>query len=202
MSAQDHPYLEFWKDKFRGLSFRVEGDRLVETDESIEAAETLAAQSVPGQQFVVLGVHRANPRDVRVGDRVTIVPWDYLPSCAYRPFDETAWVTPGDTVVFQLQRTRASDALVFDVTASHDPYPRHIWDFRPRGDDGSLTSPWLSATQHWEFLRLFPRPSTELSPTDQRALEETVSSWARENGVLDSRPVRDWLERRERTRGN
>ena len=55
-----------WKSKLHGSSLRAEGDRLVETDESIEEARALSEQSLPGQRFKVLDLHPAGQRDVRV----------------------------------------------------------------------------------------------------------------------------------------
>ena len=158
--------------------------------------DSVASRPVRAQEFWVVAVHEVGGLEVWSGSFIAVAPWGHTVSCAYRPNPEEEWVPIGDTVVFQLRKTRNSIAGVFDVQATFDPYPEgqepYAWYDRPRTADGSIADTWLSSSEYWDFLNIFPAAAEDLTLADRLALDEAIATWATERGLAASSPVREW----------
>jgi hypothetical protein len=119
------------------------------------------------------------------------VPWTVGCGCAEEGWDEPVWVTPGDTVVFLLTRTRArvpwSGPPVFDVLGWHQPYP--VGEFIPYWRwTREEPETWLSIRKFFELLTVLPSETAFL--LDPRASREAVGKWLDANpGLEGSFPV-------------
>jgi len=119
------------------------------------------------------------------------VPWTVGCGCAEEGWDEPVWVTPGETVVFLLTKTRRrapwTGPPVFDVLGWHQPYPVGafipFWR-RTREEPGR----WLSVPEFYELLKALP---SEVSfQLDPMAAREGVRRWLELNpGLEDAFPI-------------
>lgn len=83
--------------------------------------DPIAGQPTPARRFRVLEVLPRGGPAIETGTLVFVVLWDHTLACAYRPTLISEWVPAGDTVVFQLERTRDGEDLVFDVHYYRNP---------------------------------------------------------------------------------
>jgi hypothetical protein len=198
VSPDTHPYVHAWRGRFQGPILIMEGDTL--NKRAIEMGDSVAGRPVRAQQFWVVAVHEVGNLNISSRSVITVAPWGHTVSCAFRPFSEEEWVPTGDTVVFQLRKTRESTAAVFDVSAPFDPYPQgqepYAWYYRRRAADRSIADTWLSSWEYWDFLSLFPAPAEDMTLADRLALDEAIATWATDRGLADSSPVREWKDAR------
>jgi hypothetical protein len=144
-----------------------------------------ATDDTEGQVFELLEVEPGGEVSDSTGQFVA-VPWTVGCGCAEEGWDEPLWVTPGDTVVFLLTRTRTrvpwNGPPVFDVLGWHQPYP--VGEFIPywrwtREDPEK----WLSVSEFFGLLKALPfEAAFSLDPTASRV---AVESWLKENPGLE-----------------
>ncbi len=158
-----------------------------------------ATDETAGQVFELLEAEVGGSVSDSTGHFVA-VPWTVGCGCAEEGWDEPGWVTPGDTVVFLLNKTRRrvpwTGPPVFDVLGWHQPYPVGafipFWR-RTREEPGS----WLSAPEFYELLTVLPsQASFQLDPMSAR---EGVRRWLELNpGLEDAFPIPTILRELER----
>ena len=146
---------------------------------------TYATDDTEGQVFELLEVETGGEIADSIGQFVA-VPWTVGCGCAEEGWDEPAWVTPGDTVVFLLTRTRVNvpweGPPVFDVLGWHQPYP--VGDFIPYWrSTRDEPETWLSVRQFFELLTVLPAEAAfELDPMASR---ESIGRWLEEYPDLE-----------------
>jgi hypothetical protein len=144
-----------------------------------------ATDDTEGQVFELLEAEAGREVADSAGQFVA-VPWTVGCGCAEEGWGEPVWVTPGDTVVFLLTRTRArapwSGPPVFDVLGWHQPYP--VGEFIPYWRwTREEPETWLSIRQFFELLTILP--SEAAFQLDPMASREAVIGWLEGNAELE-----------------
>jgi len=161
-----------------------------------------ATDDTRGQVFRLLDAEVGWAASDSLG-RFVGVPWTVGCGCADEGWDEPGWVTPGDTVVFLLTRTRSrvpwNGPPVFDLLGWQQPYP--VGAFIPFWRHTRLEpASWLSEREFFELLQVLPTESAfRLDPSSSlRAVEE----WIAENPGRESAfPIPTILWELERVAG-
>ena len=135
--------------------------------------------------------------------RFVAVPWTIGCGCADEGWDEPVWVSPGDTVVFLLTKTREqvpwAGPPVFDVLGWHQPYP--IGEFIPYWrHTRAEPSSWLTRGEFFHLLQSLPSESAfRLDPTSS---SRAVLGWLEGNpGLEEAFPLPTILWELERITG-
>ena len=151
---------------------------------------TYATEDTRGQVFEILE-REVSPALASDAGRFVAVPWTVGCGCADEGWDQPGWVTPGDTVVFLLNQTRARPPWeglpVFDVLGWHQPYP--AGEFIPYWRHTRAEPPrWLTRQEFFTYLSDLPSEAT--FRLDPASVLESVEGWIRDHpGVEEAFPL-------------
>lgn len=192
--SDEHRYLSSWLRMLSPWSFVRDGDTIPSTPQA--KVDSIAAIPTPAQRFRVLEVLLRDGPAIETGALVFVVPWGHTPGCDYRLALISEWVPAGDTVVFQLQRTRGGEDLVFDVHYYRNPYPASpeevMWWGRNHPEDDSPR--WITPKDYFHVLGHFSIPSRDMSRDQFDRLGEQLRPWSEARGISDLQPINRWLK--------